>query len=94
MSLIAIADSEPCKVHVPVVDVMTGYVVGRLAKLAQRDRDGQGGHLDVNLLNSALALQQSSIASYFADGELSVRSGSAPPPTTRTSWRTRNSPPS
>ncbi|NMF89013.1 CaiB/BaiF CoA transferase family protein [Aromatoleum petrolei] len=81
MSLIGIAGSEPCKVQAPVVDVMTGYVacMGILAKLAQRDRDGQGGHLDVNLLNSALALQQSSIASYFADGELPVRSGSAAP---------------
>ncbi len=40
---------------------------------------GEGGQLDVNLLNSALALQQSSITSYLADGELPVRSGSAAP---------------
>jgi crotonobetainyl-CoA:carnitine CoA-transferase CaiB-like acyl-CoA transferase len=81
MSLIGMPDSEPCKVQAPVVDVMTGYVacMGILARLAQRARDGQGGHLDVNLLNSALALQQSSIASYFADGELPVRAGSAAP---------------
>lgn len=81
MSLIGTVDSEPCKVQAPVVDVMTGYVavVGILAKLAQRARDGQGGHLDVNLLNAALALQQSSLASYLADGELPVRAGSAAP---------------
>jgi len=81
MSLIGVPDSEPCKVQAPVVDVMTGYVacMGVLAKLAQRARDGQGGHLDVNLMNSALALQQSSIASYFADRELPVRAGSAAP---------------
>jgi crotonobetainyl-CoA:carnitine CoA-transferase CaiB-like acyl-CoA transferase len=81
MSLIGVPGSEPCKVQAPIVDVMTGYVacMGVLAKLAQRARDVQGGHLDVNLLNSALALQQSSIASYFADGELPVRSGSAAP---------------
>ncbi len=81
MSLIGIPDSEPCKVQAPVVDVMTGYVacMGILARLAQREREGRGGHLDVNLLNSALALQQSSLASHFADGELPVRAGSAAP---------------
>lgn len=81
MSLIGLPDSEPCKVQAPVVDVTTGYVacVGVLAKLAQRARDGLGGHLDVNLLNAALALQQSSITSYCADGQLPERVGSAAP---------------
>lgn len=81
MSLIGLPDGEPCKVQAPVVDVMTGYVacVGVLAKLAQRARDGLGGHLDVNLLNAALALQQSSITSYCADGQLPERVGSAAP---------------
>jgi crotonobetainyl-CoA:carnitine CoA-transferase CaiB-like acyl-CoA transferase len=81
MSLIGTEGSEPGKVQAPVVDVMTGYVAAMavLAKLAQRARDGQGGHLDVNLLNCALALQQSSLASYLADGALPVRAGSAAP---------------
>jgi crotonobetainyl-CoA:carnitine CoA-transferase CaiB-like acyl-CoA transferase len=81
MSLIGLEGSEPCKVQAPVVDVMTGYVavMAVLAKLTQRARDGQGGHLDVNLLNSALALQQSSLTSYFADGALPERVGSAAP---------------
>ncbi|KJK23211.1 carnitine dehydratase [Burkholderiaceae bacterium 16] len=81
MSLIGVPGGEPCKVQAPVVDVMTGYVacVGILAKLAQRARDGRGGPLDINLMNSALALQQSSITSYFAEGELPVRAGSAAP---------------
>jgi len=81
MSLIGTEGAEPCKVQAPVVDVMTGYVavMAVLAKLAQRARDGLGGHLDVNLLNAALALQQSSITSYLADGQLPVRTGSAAP---------------
>ncbi|WP_354673734.1 CaiB/BaiF CoA transferase family protein [Cupriavidus alkaliphilus] len=81
MSLIGLPDGEPCKVQAPVVDVMTGYVacVGILGKLAQRARDGQGGHLDVSLLNAALALQQSSLTSYCADGQLPERAGSAAP---------------
>jgi crotonobetainyl-CoA:carnitine CoA-transferase CaiB-like acyl-CoA transferase len=81
MSLIGLEGAEPCKVQAPVVDVMTGYVavMAVLAKLAQRSRDGQGGHLDVNLLNSALALQQSSLTSWLADGALPERVGSAAP---------------
>jgi crotonobetainyl-CoA:carnitine CoA-transferase CaiB-like acyl-CoA transferase len=81
MSLIGLEGAEPCKVQAPVVDVMTGYVavMAVLAKLNQRARDGQGGQLDVNLLNSALALQQSSISSFIADGRLPVRVGSAAP---------------
>lgn len=81
MSLIGVDGGEPCKVQAPVVDVMTGYVAvtGILARLAQRARDGRGGHLDVSLFNAALALQQSSLAGYLADGQLPVRAGSAAP---------------
>ena len=81
MSLIGIEGLEPSKVQAPVVDVMTGYVAAMavLAKLHQRARDGAGGHLDVNLLNAALVLQQSSLTSYFADGALPRRVGSAAP---------------
>lgn len=95
MSLIGLPDGEPCKVQAPVVDVMTGYVacVGVLARLARRSRDAdgeyegegepegrrKGGHLDVSLFNAALALQQSSLTSYCADGQLPERVGSAAP---------------
>lgn len=81
MSLIGLEGAEPCKVQAPIVDVMTGYVavMAVLAKLAQRARDGQGGQLDVSLLNAALALQQSSITSFLADAQLPVRIGSAAP---------------
>jgi crotonobetainyl-CoA:carnitine CoA-transferase CaiB-like acyl-CoA transferase len=81
MSLIGTEGAEPCKVQAPIVDVMTGYVavMAVLAKLAQRARDGRGGQLDVSLIHAALALQQSSITSYFADAQLPVRVGSAAP---------------
>ncbi|HYF88044.1 CoA transferase [Azospirillum sp.] len=81
MSLIGTPASEPCKVQAPVVDVFTGYVaaLGILAKMMERRRDGRGGHLDINLLNAALALQQPSIAGYLADGVLPKRQGSAAP---------------
>lgn len=81
MSIIGTPESEPCKVQAPIIDVFTGYVAGLgiLAKLAERRRDSRGGHLDASLMNSALALQQSSIASYLTDGVLPKRQGSAAP---------------
>lgn len=81
MSLIGLPGAPPCKVQAPVVDVVTGYMacMAILAKLQARQRDGQGGHLDVNLMNSALALQQSSITSYLRDGALPTPIGSAAP---------------
>ena len=81
MSLIGLPDSPPCKVQAPVVDVVTGYMacMSILAKLQARHADGQGGHLDVSLMNSALALQQSSITSYLQDGKLPAPIGSAAP---------------
>ncbi|NQD94949.1 CoA transferase [Pseudomonas sp. CrR25] len=81
MSLIGLPGSPPCKVQAPVVDVVTGYMacMAILAKLQARQRDGQGGHLDVSLMNSALALQQSSLTSYLRDGERPTPIGSAAP---------------
>jgi crotonobetainyl-CoA:carnitine CoA-transferase CaiB-like acyl-CoA transferase len=81
MGIIGVPGAEPCKVQAPVVDIITGHIActGILAKLAQRARDGQGGHLDVNLMNSAIALQATAIASYQADGVLPRRMGSAAP---------------
>ncbi|MGE7992214.1 CaiB/BaiF CoA transferase family protein [Pseudomonas sp. NPDC089554] len=81
MSLIGLPDAPPCKVQAPVVDVVTGYMacMSILAKLRARQQDGQGGHLDVSLMNSALALQQSSINSFLHDGQRPVPIGSAAP---------------
>ncbi|MGY6271399.1 CaiB/BaiF CoA transferase family protein [Achromobacter denitrificans] len=81
MSLIGAPGGEPCKVQAPVVDIMTGYVscMGVLAALAQRDRTGLGQHIDASLMGGALALQQSSISCFFADGRLPQTMGSAAP---------------
>jgi crotonobetainyl-CoA:carnitine CoA-transferase CaiB-like acyl-CoA transferase len=81
MSIIGTPGAEPSKVQAPVVDVFTGYVAatGILAKLVQRARDGRGGHLDVNLFNAAIAMQQASLASFLADGVVPERIGSAAP---------------
>ena len=81
MGLVGTPGAAPAKVQAPIVDVVTGYLacIGILAKLRERDASGEGGHLDVNLMNAALALQQSALASYLASGELPLPMGSAAP---------------
>lgn len=81
MSLIGYPDSEPCKVQAPVVDVSTGFIsaIAILAQLLERERTGKGGYLDVNLLSSAVALQQSAITTFMGLNEVPVRMGSAAP---------------
>ena len=83
MSLIGLPKArEPCKVQAPIVDVMTGYVacMAVLAKLAQRARDGAGRPArrePAELRRWRCSSRR--ITSYFADGELPVRVGSAAP---------------
>jgi crotonobetainyl-CoA:carnitine CoA-transferase CaiB-like acyl-CoA transferase len=82
MSLIGIEGEEPCKVQAPIVDVTTGYIaaVGILARLTARNNEGfVGGHLDVNLLSCAVALQQSAVTAYFGEGKVPRKIGSAAP---------------
>jgi crotonobetainyl-CoA:carnitine CoA-transferase CaiB-like acyl-CoA transferase len=81
MSLIGTPGADPAKVQAPIVDVVAGYLacMGVLARLHQRHASGRGGHLDVNLMNAALALQQSALTSYLADGQLPRPMGSAAP---------------
>ena len=51
-------------------------VYGVLAALIARDRTGRGQRVDVNMLNSLLALEHQEIASYLYTGELSPRANS------------------
>ena len=81
MSLIGQEGGPPGKVQAPAADMATGFLstVAVLAALRERDRSGQGQHLDMSLYNSALMLQQSAFASYLASGELPAKTGSAAP---------------
>jgi len=81
MSVTGLPDAPPCKVQVPIVDVMTGYIATTavLAALVKRDKDGTGEWLDISMFSSAMAMQQMAFATYFADGEVPQRLGSAAP---------------
>ena len=81
MSNIGNEDSPPMKVLTPAADMTTGFLAmgAILAALRVRDATGEGQHLDVNLYNSAIMLQQSAVASYLSSGEKPARTGTAAP---------------
>lgn len=81
MSVTGVPDAPPCKVQIPVVDVVSGYLsaISVLAAVVQRDREQVGQHLDISMYGSALALQNSSFATYLFDKEVPQRTGSAAP---------------
>jgi crotonobetainyl-CoA:carnitine CoA-transferase CaiB-like acyl-CoA transferase len=81
MSVTGARDGEPCKVPVPVVDMMTGSLaaISVLAALAARQRTGLGQHVEASMFASAIALQHVSFASYLADGHVPGPQGNAAP---------------
>lgn len=82
MSIIGSRDgAEPCKVQAPVVDVTTGYIacLAIVAQLLDLQRQGKGGYIDVNLMNSALTLQQTSMTNYLSERVIPEKVGSAAP---------------
>lgn len=81
MSVTGAADGEPTKVQPPIVDTVTGFLgtIAILDALRVRDMTGQGHWLDVNMFASAIQLQQTAFASYFATGEVPSANGSAAP---------------
>lgn len=81
MSVTGLPDSEPSKVGVALVDVVTGQnaVVGILAALRHRDATGRGQRVDVNLLSSLLSGLVNQASSTLATGQAPGRMGNAHP---------------
>ena len=81
MSVTGSPDSEPSKVGVALVDVITGQnaVVGILTALRVRDSTGSGQRVEVNLLSSLLAGMVNQTSSTLATGTAPRRMGNAHP---------------
>ena len=81
MSIGSPASGPPTKLPVPIVDIVTGHMatIAVLAALHQRDHTDAGQRLDVDMFSSAVTLQQSAFASYFATLEVPSSLGSAAP---------------
>jgi crotonobetainyl-CoA:carnitine CoA-transferase CaiB-like acyl-CoA transferase len=81
MSLTGDADGTPYRAGISVFDVMTGMhaSIGILAALHHRDGTGQGQHVEVNLLSSALSGLVNHSSAYVAGGVVPYRMGNAHP---------------
>ena len=81
MSLTGEPDGPPYRAGISVFDVMTGLhgLIGVLAALEQRHRTGEGQHVEVNLLSSALSGLVNQTAAYTAGGVVPFRMGNAHP---------------
>lgn len=81
MSLTGDTDGPPYRAGVAVFDVMAGNhaAIGILAALRHRDATGEGQHVEVNLLSSALTGLVNHSSAYVAGGVVPYRMGNAHP---------------
>ncbi|SFJ97544.1 Crotonobetainyl-CoA:carnitine CoA-transferase CaiB [Amycolatopsis sacchari] len=81
MSLTGDPDGPPYRAGISVFDVMAGNhaTIGILAALRHRDATGQGQHVEVNLLSSALTGLVNHSSAYVAGGTVPYRMGNAHP---------------
>lgn len=81
MSLTGEPDGPPYRAGISVFDVMTGMhgAIGVLAALNQRRETGEGQHIEVSLLASALSGLVNHSGAYAAAGVVPTRMGNAHP---------------
>jgi crotonobetainyl-CoA:carnitine CoA-transferase CaiB-like acyl-CoA transferase len=81
MSLTGSTDGPGYRAGISVFDVMAGNhaVIGILAALRHRDRTGDGQHVEVNLLSSALTGLVNHSSAWVAGGVVPYRMGNAHP---------------
>lgn len=81
MSVTGDPAGQPQKVGVAVVDIFTGIygVVGILSALHQRERTGRGQHVDMALMDVAVAVMANQAMNYLAAGTSPQRLGNAHP---------------
>ena len=81
MSLTGDPEGPPYRAGISVFDVMAGNhaVIGILAALRHREATGQGQHVEVNLLSSALSGLVNQSSAYVAGGVVPYRMGNAHP---------------
>lgn len=81
MSITGPSDGEPHKVGVAVVDLFAGLqlTIGIQAALLAREKTGVGQHVDVALLDSAIAMLANIGMNHLASGKTPPRLGNAHP---------------
>ncbi len=81
MSLTGDADGPAYRAGMSVFDISTGLLslVGVLAALHHRDRTGEGQHVEVNLLSTALSVMANHASAFVTTGQVPFRMGNAHP---------------
>ena len=81
MDLTGEPDGPPQKIGVAFADIMTGLygTIAIQAALAQRDRTGEGQHIDMALLDSMVGVLANQAMNYLASGTPPTRMGNAHP---------------
>jgi crotonobetainyl-CoA:carnitine CoA-transferase CaiB-like acyl-CoA transferase len=81
MSLTGDPDGPAYRSGVSVFDITTGLqsVIGILSALHHREKTGEGQHIEVNLLMTALAVMANHSSTYVASGQVPFRMGNAHP---------------
>lgn len=81
MDITGEADGPPLKVGTSIADLVTGLYAAQavLSALLQRGRSGQGGRIDVSMLDSLASLLTFNAGMYFASGMSPKRRGNAHP---------------
>ncbi|MDE3121729.1 MAG: CoA transferase [Paracoccaceae bacterium] len=81
MSVTGAPDGQPQKVGVAVTDVFTGIYAATaiLAALHQRGTTGRGQHIDMALMDVAVAIMANQAMNYLATGTAPVKMGNAHP---------------
>ncbi|MCS5734100.1 CaiB/BaiF CoA transferase family protein [Herbiconiux daphne] len=81
MSLTGDPDGQAFRSGVSVFDIMTGMqaTIGILAALNHRTRTGEGQHIEVNLLSTALSAMANHSSTFVAGGQVPFRMGNAHP---------------
>jgi crotonobetainyl-CoA:carnitine CoA-transferase CaiB-like acyl-CoA transferase len=81
MSLTGAPDGPPYRAGISVFDVMSGMqaTIGVLAALEHRHRSGEGQHVEVNLLATALSGLVNQTSAYVAGGVVPYRMGNSHP---------------
>lgn len=81
MDLTGDPEGEPQKIGVAFADIFTGLygVIGIQAALAERERSGQGQHVDLSLLDCMTGVLANQAMNYLASGVCPTRLGNAHP---------------
>lgn len=81
MSVTGEVDGEPQRMGTPIADTSAGMFgcISILAALHAREKTGKGQHIDISLLESAVALLGNVSANYLISGEESKRYGNGHP---------------